>query len=70
MKTMFFVFFSIKGVVWFESIPHGQLAELILLKYWNGYMKLYVKKGLSFGPTTEFSTMTMLQLTSSFWTKN
>jgi len=38
-------------------------------------MKLYVEKGLNFGPMIVFSTLTMLQLTwhslwSSFWPKN
>jgi hypothetical protein len=61
---------------YFESIPQGQKSiKLIMWKFLNSYVKLCVEKGLKFGPTIGFSTMTMLQLTqcslsSSFWPKN
>jgi hypothetical protein len=67
--------FDIKGTVHFEFIPQDQTAKLIMWKYRSGYVKPCVEKGLNFGQTIEFSTITMIQLTRrflslSFWPKN
>jgi hypothetical protein len=75
IMTMLITFFNIKAVVHFEFIPQGQSTKLIMCKYWNGYMKMCIQKGLNFGPMIGFSIMTMLQLTrhslsGSLWPKN
>jgi len=78
MKTMLIIFSDNKCIVcslWIHSIPQGQSTKLIMWKYWSSYMKLCLEKGLNFGPTVGFSTMTVLQLTrhslsNNFWPKN
>jgi len=76
MKTILITFFDIEGIVPFEFIQQDkQLTKLIILKCWSGYVKLCIGKGLKFGPTIEFSIMTVLQFTrhhlsSSFWPKS
>jgi len=40
-----------------------QSTELIMWKYWSGYVKLCVEQDLNFGLRIRFSAMTMLQLT-------
>jgi hypothetical protein len=73
---MLIAFFDIKGTPHFEFIPQGkESTKFIMWRYWSGYMKRWVEKGLNFGQTIGFSTMTMLQLTrrsvsSSFWPRN
>jgi len=52
-KTMLITSFEIKGIVRFGVIPQGQTAELIIWKYWNGWMKLCVEKGLNFCPSID-----------------
>jgi hypothetical protein len=51
------------------------LARLIMWKYWMGYVKLCIEKGMNFGPMIGFSTTTMRQqarrsLSKSLWPKN
>jgi hypothetical protein len=59
MKAMHFTFFDIKGN---GFILQGQSTSVIMWKYYSGCVKLYVEKGLTFGSTIGFSTMTMIQL--------
>jgi hypothetical protein len=72
---MLITFFHFKGVVQFGSIAQGQTVNrTYYMEIFNCYMKLCVGKGLNFGPTIGFSTVTMLHLirrsmSSSFWTK-
>jgi hypothetical protein len=37
-------------------------SKLIMWKYWGGCMKRCIEKGLNFGPTIEFSTVTLLSV--------
>jgi hypothetical protein len=39
-----------------------QATKLIMRKYWSGYVKLYVEKGMNFGPMIGFSIMIMFRL--------
>jgi hypothetical protein len=75
-KTIFIIFFDIKGVIHFEFIAQGQTVNqvyyVLILKH---CVKLYIEKGLNFGPAIGFPTMTVLQLTrhslsTSFLPKN
>jgi hypothetical protein len=57
----------------FHKAEHS--TKLIVSKYSITCEKLYVVKGLTYGPATELSTMTILHFTrrflsSSFWPKN
>jgi hypothetical protein len=60
MKTMPINFFDIKGTVHFGFIPQSQTVNQT---YCAELMKLCIEKGLNFGPTIGFFTMTMIQLT-------
>jgi hypothetical protein len=51
------------------------INQAYYVEYWSSYVKLCIEKGLNFGPTIGFSTITMPQLTrhslsSTFWPKN
>jgi hypothetical protein len=76
MKTMLITISVIKIIVHFEFIPQGQTVNQA---YYVETLKrlreaVRKKKGLNFGPTTGFSSMTMLHVTrrflsSSLWPK-
>jgi hypothetical protein len=53
MKTKLITFFNIKGAFHFEFIPRGQTVNQA---YYVETVKLYLGKGLNFGPMTGFSS--------------
>jgi hypothetical protein len=75
MKTMLITFFDIKGIVHFEFIPQGQTVnQAFYVELLKRLHQAVHRKGLNFGPTIGFSTMTFSisqgTLSSSFWPKS
>jgi len=58
MKTVLITSFDIKGILHFGFIPQGQTINQ---DYYMEILKLCIEKGLNFGPTIGFFTMTMLK---------
>jgi hypothetical protein len=58
------ILFDINGTVPSEFIPQGKTVNVAYyVEILKRYVNLFIEKGLKFGSTIEFSTMTMLQLT-------
>jgi hypothetical protein len=72
LKIVLIIFFDIRGTVHFEFVPRGQSTKLIMCRYWSSYMKLYVEKGLNFGPMIPYhdNAPAHKALSSNFWPKN
>jgi hypothetical protein len=68
-KTMLITSYDIKGIAYFEFIPlgrtvnHAYYAEILKRL---GQAVSIKWKGLNFGQTIGYSTMTMIQLTSHY----
>jgi len=76
MKTMLITFLDIKDTVYFEFITQGQtLNRDCYVEIRKRVHEAVRRKGLNFGPTIGFSTMTLLQVTgrslsTSLWPWN
>jgi hypothetical protein len=76
MNTVIITVLDITDVAHFEFMPQGQTVnQVYYMEIWKRLREAVPKKGLKFGPTIGFSTMTLLQPTrchfsSSFWPKN
>jgi hypothetical protein len=74
---MLITVFDIKNIVHFEFIPQGKTVNYVYyVEILKRFCEVWLEKGLNFGPTIGFSTVTMLQramcfLSSTlFWPKN